>query len=238
MNWEKFKDQFHESWHSKMRPFIESEACDEIYKFLKSESQRGKKIAPLSSNVYRCFMETPLDDVKVVLMGMAPYHTLKQGSPVADGLLMGCSTTGVLQPSLEQFYGAIEREVYNGLCLHCDKPADVSYLAHQGVLMFNASLTTEINKAGSHIKLWEPFTKYVIEEILNIQQVPFVFLGKDAAQYARYVNPFAWSFTTTHPASASYKNTEWESGDVFRMVNKVIKDNNNFQIEWLSDIPF
>ena len=239
MNWEKFKDQFHESWHAKMRPFIESEECDNIYKFLKSESQRGKKIAPLSQNVYRCFKETPLDEMKVVLMGMAPYHTLKQGSPVADGLLMGCSTTGVLQPSLQQFYDAIEREVYGGLCLHCDKNnPDVSYLAHQGVLMFNASLTTEINKAGSHIKLWEPFTKYVIEEILNPEQVPFVFLGKDAAQYARYVNPFIWTFVTTHPASASYKNTEWESGDVFRMVNKVLKDYNNFHIEWLDGTPF
>jgi uracil-DNA glycosylase len=238
MNWEKFKDQFHESWHLKMKPFIESEACDNIYKFLKSESQRGKKIAPLSSNVYRCFKETSLDELKVVIVGMAPYHTLKQGSPVADGLLMGCSTTGVLQPSLEQFYNAIEREVYNGLCLHCEKPADVSYLAHQGVLMFNASLTTEINKAGSHLEIWEPFTKYVLEEIISPTMVPIVFLGKDAAKYARYTSPFAYSFVTTHPASASYKNTEWESGDVFRMVNKVIKDNNNFQIEWLDGTPF
>lgn len=238
MNWEKFKDQFHESWHLKMRPFIESEACDNIYKFLKSESQRGKKIAPLSSNVYRCFKETSLDELKVVMVGMAPYHTLKQGSPVADGLLMGCSTTGVLQPSLEQFYNAIEREVYDGLCLHCEKPADVSYLAHQGVLMFNASLTTEINKAGSHLELWEPFTKYVLEEIISPTMVPIVFLGKDAAKYARYTSPFTYSFVTTHPASASYKNTEWESGDVFRMVNKVIKDNNNFQIEWLDGTPF
>lgn len=238
MNWEKFKDQFHESWHLKMRPFIESEACDNIYKFLKSESQRGKKIAPLSSNVYRCFKETSLDELKVVIVGMAPYHTLKQGSPVADGLLMGCSTTGVLQPSLEQFYNAIEREVYNGLCLHCEKPADVSYLAHQGVLMFNASLTTEINKAGSHLEIWEPFTKYVLEEIISPTMVPIVFLGKDAAKYAKYTSPFAYSFVTTHPASASYKNTEWESGDIFRMVNKVIKDNNNFQIEWLDGTPF
>lgn len=239
MNWEKFKDQFHESWHLKMQPFIESEACDNIYKYLKSESQRGKKIAPLSQNVYRCFKETPLNELKVVLMGMAPYHTLKNGSPVADGLLMGCSTTEVLQPSLEQFYGAIEREMYNGLCTYCDKTnPDVSYLAHQGVLMFNASLTTEINKAGSHIELWEPFTKYVIEEILNDTGVPFIFLGKDAARYAKYVNPFSWSFTTSHPASASYRNTEWESGDVFKMVNKVLKDNNNYQIEWLDGTPF
>jgi len=164
---------------------------------------------------------------------------LKNGSPVADGLLMGCSTTGVLQPSLQQFYNAIERENYNGLCAYCDKAnPDVSYLAHQGVLMFNASLTVEINKAGSHMEIWEPFTKYVIEEILNPTGVPFIFLGKDAGRYAKYVNPFSWAFTTSHPASASYKNTDWESGDVFKMVNKVLKDNNNFQIEWLDGTPF
>jgi len=239
MNWEKFKDQFHESWHLKMQPFIESEACDNIYKYLKTESQRGKKIAPLSVNVYRCFKETSLDDLKVVLVGMCPYHTLKQGQPVADGLLMGCSTTGVLQPSLEQFYNAIERENYDGLCTYCDKKnPDVSYLAKQGVLMFNAALTTEINKAGSHIDLWEPFTKYLFEEVLQSAGIPVVFLGKDASKYAKYVNPFSWSFTTSHPASASYKNTDWESGDVFRMVDKVLKDNNNYQISWLDGTPF
>ena len=239
MNWEKFKDCFHESWHLKMQPFIESEACDNIYKFLKSESQRGKKIAPLSQNVYRCFLETPLDELKVVLMGFCPYHTMKNGSPVADGLLMGCSTTGELQPSLTQFYNAIEKENYDGLCAYCDKKnPDVGYLARQGVLMFNASLTVEVNKAGSHMDIWEPFTKYVMEEILAPTMVPIVFLGKDASRYAKYTNPFAYTFTTTHPASASYRNTDWESGEVFKMVNKVLKDNNNFQIEWLDGAPF
>ena len=104
MLWDKFKDYFHESWHESIRPFIESKQCDEIYAYLKAESRRGKKIAPLSSDTYRCFKETPLDKMKVVLLGMCPYHTQFNGVPVADGLLMGCSTTGKLQPSLEQFY--------------------------------------------------------------------------------------------------------------------------------------
>ena len=152
---------------------------------------------------------------------------------------MGCSTTGVLQPSLEKFYEAIERENYNGLCAYCNKTnADVSYLAHQGVLMFNASLTTEINKAGSHMDLWEPFTKYVFEEILAPTGAPVIFLGKDASKYAKYVPPFTWSFTTSHPASAAYKNSDWDSGEVFKMVNRVLKDNNNYQIEWLDGTPF
>jgi uracil DNA glycosylase len=238
MNWELFKDQFHESWHAKMQPFIESEACDDIYKYLKSESKRGKKIAPLSSNVYRCFKETSLDDVKVVMIGMCPYHTFKDGNPVADGLLMGCSNTGKLQPSLEKFYEGVEKELFDGLNLKYQKLADVSYLAKQGVLMFNAALTTEMNKAGSHIDIWEPFTKYVLEEIITPLGVPTMFLGKDASRYEKYTSPFTWNFVLTHPASAAYKQSEWDTEGKFGMVNKVLKDNNNFEIMWLYDVPF
>lgn len=239
MNWEMFKDKFHESWHAKMKPFIESEECDNIYKFLKTESQRGKKIAPSSSATFRCFKETPLNELKVVMIGMCPYHTFVSGEPVADGLLMGCSVTNKLQPSLEKFYEGVEQELYDGLNLRYTKTPDVSYLAKQGVLMFNAALTTEMNKAGSHIQLWEPFTKYVLEEVISDAGVPIVFLGKDAARYKKYTNPFAWTFTLSHPASASYKQSDWDTEGVFGKVNKVLKDNNNYSIMWLyEDAPF
>jgi uracil-DNA glycosylase len=237
MNWEKFKDQFHESWHIKMRPFIESKECDDIYEFLKKESKRGKKIAPLSSNVYRAFRETTLDDLKVVMMGMCPYHTAKNGEFVADGLLMGCSVTNALQPSLEKFYDALEKEIHNGLNLKRIKSPDVAYLANQGVLMVNAALTTEINKAGSHIALWEPFTRYFFEHVIDTAGVPIVFLGKDAAKYERYVAPFTWTFTLSHPASAAYKQTDWDSEGVFTKVNKLLKENNNYKIIWLNEEP-
>lgn len=238
MKWELFKDQFHESWHAKMQPFIESDDCDNIYKYLKSESKRGKKIAPLSSNVYRCFRKTSLDDVKVVMIGMCPYHTFVNGEPVADGLLMGCSNTGKLQPSLMKFYEGLEKELFDGLNLKYEKTPDVSYLAKQGVLMFNAALTTEMNKAGSHIDIWEPFTKYVLEEIVTPLGVPTIFLGKDASKYEKYTSPFAWNFVLTHPASAAYKQSDWDTEGKFGMVNKVLKENNNFEIMWLYDVPF
>jgi len=238
MKWELFKDKFHESWHAKMRPFIESDECDAIYEFLKKESKRGKNIAPLSSVTYRCFQETPLDELKVVMVGMCPYHTFYNGEPVADGLLMGCSVTGRLQPSLEKFYDGVEKELYDGLSLNHVKNPDVSYLAKQGVLMYNAALTTEMNKAGSHIELWEPFTKYVLEEIVTPTGVPVIFLGKDASKYEKYTSPFSWNFVLTHPASAAYKQSDWNTEGVFTKVNKVLKDNNNFHIEWLDKVPF
>ena len=235
MNWEKFKDQFHESWHAKMQPFIESKECDGIYEFLKKESRRGKMIAPLSSNTFRAFKETPFDNIKVVMLGMCPYHTARFGTCVADGLLMGCSITNSLQPSLEKFYEGLKQELNPDYKF--DETSDVSYLAKQGVLMLNAALTTEINKAGSHIALWEPFTKYLFEEVLDVTGAPVIFLGKDAAKYQRYVQPFTWCFALSHPASAAYKQSDWETGDVFTMVNKIIKDNNNETINWLYEQP-
>jgi uracil-DNA glycosylase len=239
MNWQNFKHQFHPSWHAKMKPFIESEECDKIYAFLKAESKRGKKVAPLSMHVWRCFLETPLTDLKVVMMGMAPYHTLKNNAPVADGLLMGCSITEQLQPSLEQYYTAVEKEFYNGLNLEMIKSPDVSYLAQQGVLMLNASLTVEINKAGSHMDVWEPFIKYLFEEVINHLGVPILFLGKDAAKYKKYTGIFAHVFELSHPASASYKNTDWDTEGVFSKIDILLEENNGFTVQWLPiDVPF
>ena len=239
MIWEKFKHQFHPSWHAKMRPFIESEECDKIYAFLKAESKRGKRVAPLSMHVWRCFFETPLDELKVVMVGMAPYHTLKNDSPVADGLLMGCSITEQLQPSLDQYYGAMEREFYDGMNLSMIKNPDVTHLAQQGVLMLNASLTTEINKAGSHMELWEPFIKYLFEEIINHLGVPIIFLGKDASKYKKYTGIFTHVFEISHPASASYKGTEWDTEGVFLKVNRLLEENNGFSVQWVPiDVPF
>lgn len=236
MIWENFKDHFHESWHDKIRPFIESEACDKIYAHLKSESRRGKGIAPSSHNVWRCFKETPLNEVKVIFIGMCPYHTFSRTGPIADGLMMGCSTTGILQPSLEQFYNGIITELYDGIGLDRKKNPDVLYLAKQGVLMCNAALTTEMNKAGSHMEIWEPFMKYLLEEVFAWTGIPIVFFGKEASKLKKYVAPFTFSFSVSHPASASYRNGDWDTEGVFTKINTLIMENNGFTIDWLEKV--
>lgn len=238
MEWKKFKDQFDESWHERIAPFIESKECDEIYAQLKADGKRGKRIAPLSNLTFRCFKETKREDLKAVLVGMCPYHTMVNYVYVADGLLMGCSVTGKLQPSLENFYNGIEKELHQGLAFDWIKNPDVSYLAHQGVLMFNAALTTEIGKAGSHNQIWAPFTKYVIETVLEGTNAPILFLGKDAAAFKRYTPPFTWSFAISHPASAAYNNSEWDTEGAFTKINNVIKDNKKGTVSWLDDLPF
>lgn len=245
LNWEKFEGMFG-SWANRIKPFFDQGGLDPIYEKLKFEGRRGKKISPLSHNVYKAFEECPFDELKLVICGMAPYHIFKNGKPIADGLAMSCSITNYPQPSLDQWYKALERELDDGLCVECVKNPDLSYLANQGVLLLNAGLTTEMYKPGSHNDIWEPFMKFLFEEIINLTGVPVVFLGKEAQKLEKYTAPFTWIFKISHPASAAYAGSEWDSEGVFRSINKILWDRNKYKIDWFdtedefseTDIPF
>ena len=76
--------------------------------------------------------------------------------------------------------------------------------------------------------------KYLFEEVLSGTGVPVVFLGQEAAKLEKYVNPFGWIFKVSHPASISYSGvTDWDSQGLFKSINKVLKDSNNFELQWL-----
>lgn len=249
LNWSLFEPLFGESWAPRFKKFFDEGGLDPVYERLKKDSLRGKRVAPLSTNVFRCFKETPFDDVKVILCGFCPYHTFAGWSnrflpnanvdnpskifPVADGLALSCSSTGRLQPSLEQFYTGLENDIGKGLVLGMNRDPDLSYLAHSGVLLLNTALTTEEGKPGSHLALWDGFMKYLFEEVLVTNGVPIILLGKEAAKLKRYIMPFTWIFELSHPASASYNNTQWSSEGVFSKVNELIKGTNNNEIKWI-----
>lgn len=232
LDWNDFQWKFHESWHRKIKPFFSEGGFDPIYDFLKSEAKRGKKIAPLSSDTFKCFKETAFDEVMLILVGMAPYHSFRNGKPVADGLLMSCSVNNYLQPSLENWYKALEHDYYNGVCASCVKNPDLTFMAHQDVLLLNAALTTEENKPGNHAALWESFMKYLFEEVFDTLHVPIVFLGQEAAKLEKYVAPFTWTFKISHPASAAYKGIDWDSEGMFKTIDKILIDNHGISIQW------
>jgi len=233
MEWKYFADLFHESWHKKMKPWVESEDCDKVYKFLKSESRKGKQIAPLSKNVFRSFKETTFGNLNVIILGLCPYHSFVNNKPVTSGLLMDCSNTGRLQPSLEKFYEAIEYELYNGMNLNLIKDPSLSYLAKQGVFLGNVSLTVERSKPGSHLEIWKPFMEYFLGEVTFGTGVPVVFLGKEAAKYKKHLGPLTRSFCLSHPASASYNSTRWETEGLFTKLNTILKESNGIEIQWI-----
>jgi uracil-DNA glycosylase len=235
LDWNKFEPLFG-SWATKIKPFFDNGGFDPIYKFLKFESARGKRIAPLSKDVFKAFIETDFNNLKLIIVGLSPYHTFYDGKPVADGLCMSCSITKKLQPSLLNFYNAVETELYNGLNLNYNKNPDLTYLSKEGILLLNYALTTSEHKPGDHCYLWEPFMKFLFEEVISCTGVPVVFLGKEAAKLEKYVCAFTPIFKCSHPASAAYSGSDWDSGGMFKNVNKTLKDANNFKIQWL-DVP-
>lgn len=238
LNWEKFKPLFG-TWADKIQPFFLKGGFDSIYTYLKEESKRGVQIAPNSNLVYRCFQETDINNTYVIIISMCPYHSLYQGSPVADGLAFSCSVTGKLQPSLISWYEGIENDLYNGLNLNYTKNPDLSYLAKNGVLLYNCALTTTIGKAGNHIPIWENFTKYLLEEVFAYTGIPIIFIGKDAQKYNKYVSPLTHGhiFNIEHPSFAARNQSIWDTKGAFSTVNRIIRENNgnSFEIDWLGE---
>jgi len=227
MEYEKIKESFG-SWAPLFKKYIESDEFDNIFRVLKS--RKGKiNTAPESSDLFRAFKTCDKDNLKVILCGIAPYHTFINKKPVADGLMMSCSKTGKLQPSLWQVYEEWERTYSGSIDPDMWNNADLEYLSKQGVLLYNVALTVQENKACSDNYLWEGFNKYFWEEVIGkyFKGICIVFLGQQAHKSAAYINPMQhYYWCLSHPASASYNNSKWDSKGVFKEIDTIIEQNN------------
>ncbi len=136
--------------------------------FLKQQAQTGKKLYPPAKEIFNALDSTPLDKVKVVILGQDPYH----GPGQAHGLSFSVPK-GVRQPpSLVNIFKAIE----NDLGISPPEHGCLEYWAGQGVLMLNAVLTVEHKQAGAHAgKGWERFTDKVVE-VVNEKREGIVFM--------------------------------------------------------------
>ncbi len=140
----------------------------ELKEFLTSEKKKGKKIFPPGPEIFNAFHLTPLNDVRVVILGQDPYH----GEGQAHGLAFSVRKGVRPPPSLMNMF----KELHDDLGLPIPKHGELTAWAKQGVLMLNTVLTVEKGKPASHQKKgWESFTDRVIQ-ILNALDRPIVFV--------------------------------------------------------------
>jgi len=146
------------SWKLALKPEFEQPYMQELMQFLEAEKALGKTIYPASSNWYHALETTPLDKVKVVILGQDPYHQPNQAHGLCFSVLPEIKTPA----SLANIY----KELHTDLGI---EPANHGYLeswAEQGVLLLNAVLTVEDSKANAHQgKGWEQFTDKVIATV-------------------------------------------------------------------------
>jgi uracil-DNA glycosylase len=222
-----------DDWYRHLQPTIESDYFKSLGAFIQQKRKEGE-VFPESSNVFRAFNETPLGDVRVVVLGMDPYPNLYHGKPVACGLAFAPADKNYMPPSLRMIYGNLKETVYQDT-YNFPEDLDIANWSKQGVFLLNAALTVEHGKAGSHLAQWKKFTEEVIQIIsASCSGVIFCFWGKDAQKFSGLVNPkFHYILTAPHPVSAVYKGGKWECNH-FQKINEILIGNNGDTIKWLT----
>ena len=147
-----------ESWKIELIDEFNSSYMSELRLFLKEQLQMKKKIFPPMHKVFNAFNLTPLDKVKVVIVGQDPYH----GEGQANGLSFSVGEFMKIPPSLQNIF----KELFTDLRLTSPQNGNLEYWAKQGVLMLNSSLTVEKGLPGyKQGKEWKKFTNEVLKII-------------------------------------------------------------------------
>lgn len=157
-----------ESWRAALEPVLASREARGLGDFLKAEEAAGKRVYPPAGQRFAALLLTPLDAVKVVILGQDPYH----GAGQAHGLCFSVAPGVKVPPSLVN----IHKELASDLGILRPAHGNLESWARQGVLLLNTALTVEEGRAGSHSKLgWEAITDAAIAAVAAKQE-PCVFL--------------------------------------------------------------
>ena len=207
------KEEFEKHYFLKIMDFID-------------EEYRIKTIYPPHDEIFNAFKLTPIDKVKVVILGQDPYHEEGQ----AHGLAFSTPEGRPIPRSLKNIFKEINAEY------GCPIPDSgcLEPWAEQGVFLLNTVLTVADGNANSHSKCgWQTFTDNVIK-ILNQQNQHIVFLlwGKQAEKKKELItNPNHLVLITSHPSPFSARRG-FLGCNHFRLANEYLKENDIDEIYW------
>lgn len=207
------EDEFHKPYYKELNKFIKSEYKNHI-------------IYPKAEDIFNAFNFTPLNDVKVVIIGQDPYHNEGQ----AHGLCFSVQPGTKTPPSLVNIYKELEAD----LGTYIPNNGYLKKWAEQGVLLLNTVLTVRAHQANSHQgKGWEQFTDAAINAI-NAQERPIVFIlwGKPAQRKkAMLNNKRHLILEAPHPSPLSaYRG--FFGCKHFSQANKFLEKNGIETIDW------
>ena len=197
----------------------------ELFQFVSNE-YNTRQIFPPSDDIFNAFHLTPLNEVKVVIIGQDPYHNVGQ----AHGLCFSVKPDVDIPPSLVNIY----KELQDDLGCYIPNNGYLVKWAKQGVLMLNTVLTVRAHEANSHRgRGWEEFTDAAIKA-LNKQDRPIVFIlwGSPAQSKAKMLdNPKHLILKAPHPSPLSAYRGFFGSKP-FSKTNHFLEQNGIAPIDW------
>ncbi|KKP65330.1 MAG: Uracil-DNA glycosylase [candidate division WS6 bacterium GW2011_GWE1_34_7] len=186
----------------------------------------SETIFPSRREIFRAFSLTPIDRVKVVIIGQDPYH----GQGEANGLAFSVNKGIKIPPSLKNIY----KELNSDLGIDIPNHGDLTKWANQGVLLLNSVLTVEKDKPGSHRNMgWEEYTDSVIREISEEKEhIVFILWGKYAESKKDLIDERKHLIISSpHPSPFSARRGFFGSKP-FSRCNAYLKRNHIEEILW------
>ena len=174
--------RLHPTWLERIGGEFDERYMADLKRFLAAEREQGRRIFPKGSDWFRALDLTPLDKVRVVILGQDPYH----GEGQAHGLCFSVRPGVRTPPSLVNIY----KELESDLDIQPQRHGFLEHWAKQGVLLLNSVLTVEMGRAASHRgRGWERFTDRIVREV-NAKEEPVVFMlwGSYAQKKAGFVD--------------------------------------------------
>ena len=170
------------SWKDALAPEFGKPYFEQLVRFLHQEKAAGKVIYPPGSLIFRAFELTPVDQVKVVILGQDPYHNPGE----AMGLSFSVPDGVRMPPSLRNIY----KEIESDLGIRMGSCPNLEGWARQGVLLLNSFLTVEAGIAASHRNIgWQEFTDAVIRYLSdNRNGIVFLLWGNFAKAKASLID--------------------------------------------------
>ncbi len=214
------------SWKKLLKTEFEKPYFQNIVLHIKTEKEQGKTIYPPGSFIFNAFNTTPVENVKVVILGQDPYHGPRQ----AHGLSFSVQTGVSQPPSLMNIF----KEMNNDLGLTIPQHGNLENWAKQGVLLLNASLTVRANEPMSHAKIgWAAFTDTVIKKISEEKEhVVFILWGKFAQEKIALIDQLKhFIIKSAHPSPLSAHNGFFGSRP-FSKTNEYLVKHGIDPIEW------
>jgi len=171
-------DQIPESWRTALDPVLETAEARKLGGWLVAEEKAGKVIYPPRGSRLAALEATPLEEVRVVILGQDPYH----GPDQAHGLSFSVQDGVKQPPSLVNIF----KELENDLGIARPQTGNLTSWARQGVLLLNNTLTVEAGQAGSHAgRGWDAITDACVAAVAaSGQAAVFVLWGSHAAKKA------------------------------------------------------
>lgn len=214
------------SWNALLASEFKADYFSTLQQFLQDE--RSKHIVyPCTNDVFNAFDLTPVDKVKVVILGQDPYH----GAGQAHGLSFSVPEGIKIPPSLRNIF----KELHSDLGITAATSGNLGMWAKQGVLLLNATLTVQQGKAGSHQKKgWEQLTNAVIKKLAaQRQNLVFLLWGKYAQSKITLINKENNHLILQAPHPSPFSAHKGFFGcQHFSKTNAFLKQNKIVPIQW------